>query len=170
MENKYYTPTIEEFCVGFEYEYKEKKVWKKDELDISGMTSGDCGADHYVENDIDFILDKLKSNDIRVKYLDREDIESFGFKFNEEKTKQESGYITYTKTVKKWNFTRVTHLHHRQGDSVYKSMVAIHEDGDNSFGIIYKFIDVYYPKIEIKNKTELKKYLNQTNLLEERYS
>lgn len=48
MENKYYTPTIEEFHVGFEYEYRNtvrdssgnqiKSMWKKETfgLDMPG--------------------------------------------------------------------------------------------------------------------------------------
>ena len=34
MENKYYTPSIEEFHVGFECEYKEinSEEWEEDEL------------------------------------------------------------------------------------------------------------------------------------------
>jgi len=70
MKNKYYTPTIEEFHVGFEYEYQDgvdkdnKDVWKK-----TICTKSDF---RY--------LSKTKIKDFRrVKYLDREDIESLGF-------------------------------------------------------------------------------------------
>jgi hypothetical protein len=59
MENKYYTPSIEEFYVGFECEVK----------DLSG-------------NFIPFIHNKESicfADIFRVKYLDKEDIESLGF-------------------------------------------------------------------------------------------
>lgn len=71
MEHKYYTPTIEEFHVGFEYEYKpilaglnnERGEWKK-------VT-------------FDFIpLSHIELEYTRVKHLDREDIESLGFILN----------------------------------------------------------------------------------------
>lgn len=78
MENKYYTPSPSEFSIGFEYEafilssngsYLEES-WLKIE------------ADRY---DIEVMFDDaFKKDDFsekyRVKYLDREDIESFGWK------------------------------------------------------------------------------------------
>jgi hypothetical protein len=62
MKNKYYTPEIEEFHVGFEYERNQydNNIWFK-----------------YVVERKD-VLDH-SDKDIRVKYLDREDIESLGF-------------------------------------------------------------------------------------------
>jgi hypothetical protein len=71
MENKYYTPEIEEFYIGFEYElletYGEEKLWAQ--LDI----------DHSDNFPIHLIEDQLNDELIRVKYLDSEDIESLGF-------------------------------------------------------------------------------------------
>jgi hypothetical protein len=67
---KYYTPEIEEFCIGFEYEredYGEEDVWKKEILDF------EYG---WLEISQNFHKDK------RVKYLDQEDIESLGFKLD----------------------------------------------------------------------------------------
>ena len=58
-ENKYYQPTIEEFHVGFEYEYgirsmykndihdteiKERLIWSKEKLDIDDFL-GDSVSD-----------------------------------------------------------------------------------------------------------------------------
>lgn len=71
MENKYYIPSIEEFCVGFEYEYAadtdgyDKVYWKSD------ITTGEDILGFEEDSDL---------NHIRVKYLDSEDIESCGFK------------------------------------------------------------------------------------------
>jgi len=67
MKNeKYYQPSIEEFHVGFEFEKREDGQWKK-----------------YGSFDFEFSLERtywgITSKNIRVKYLDREDIESFGF-------------------------------------------------------------------------------------------
>ena len=95
-DNKYYTPTIEEFHVGFEYEkfierYKvleepkqkgdewsytvkkveelwEPRVYKQDDfLWVSSYDGGD-----YEFNEID-------SKETKVKHLDKEDIESLGW-------------------------------------------------------------------------------------------
>lgn len=65
-EKKYYTPSIEEFHVGFEYEisydgetYQSKVVDDSDEL-------------HRIKTAIESLW-------VRVKHLDREDIESLGW-------------------------------------------------------------------------------------------
>jgi hypothetical protein len=85
MENKYYTPKIEEFHIGFEY---EAKVY---------------GKDYYIPlvfkpNDYETLFDKrilsisgqqvyeeprfYVPDTFRVKYLDREDIEKLGWKYS----------------------------------------------------------------------------------------
>ena len=67
--DKYYTPKIEEFHVGFELELKlhELKEWEK----------------HTFTNKetIDGLQPLIENNKIRVKYLDIEDIESLGWKY-----------------------------------------------------------------------------------------
>ena len=71
-ENKYYTPEISEFHVGFEYEYyneyhRPDGIWEK-----VGLNEFD---DWFVHN---FEIEKS-----RVKYLDKQDIEDLGFKEDE---------------------------------------------------------------------------------------
>ena len=83
MENKYYTPEIEEFHVGFEYEHLAKgylwflngggpkDTWMKETF------SGGAGQDGESEVcELDTLIDDKA---VRVKHLDREDIESLGF-------------------------------------------------------------------------------------------
>lgn len=68
-ENKYYTPSIEEFHVGFEYEVYDRlhNIWNK-------------------ENN--FFLQQGDFDDsIRVKYLDQEDIESLGWIIDDRNSK-----------------------------------------------------------------------------------
>lgn len=81
-ESRYYTPTIEEFHVGFEYE-----IW--DDMNdgdyqwfptIFGGIIGKLSALQY-SVDITVVNNILNQGGIRVKYLDREDIESLGFKY-----------------------------------------------------------------------------------------
>lgn len=72
MNDKYYTPEIEEFHVGFEFEISvlndnaTKHIW------IGQTFKGEETRTYFTE--------ELEKKDIRVKYLDREDIESLGFK------------------------------------------------------------------------------------------
>jgi hypothetical protein len=74
---KYYTPTIEEFHVGFEFEDKHSD-YSEDEKNWIGRL--------YVlraEYELDTVQDRIDDNRIRVKHLDREDIESLGWEANE---------------------------------------------------------------------------------------
>lgn len=72
MKEKYYTPTIEEFHIGFEYEFTDSPTntdWTKavvrDGAQIDDITRKYKGESVY---------------SLRAKYLDREDIESLGWK------------------------------------------------------------------------------------------
>lgn len=78
MENKYYTPELEEFCKGFEYEQLgPKNEWVKSIWDFHQFSEGR-------------FLSLLHTPAwVRVKYLDKEDIESFGFV----NTFDEKGYV-----------------------------------------------------------------------------
>lgn len=97
-QDKYYTPTIEEFHVGFEYEiidlssnnYQEdesKCKWDKKIIEESNFYSS------YKENSLfESVLSYLDKNRIRVKYLDKQDIESLGFKFLTKVKEKASAY------------------------------------------------------------------------------
>jgi len=63
---KYYTPIIEEFSIGFVYEMEEYGLNGYTILTLDEKTS------------LEFINDH--SDEIKVKYLDVEDLESLGFK------------------------------------------------------------------------------------------
>lgn len=67
QENKYYTPDISEFHIGFEYEWfdDETKKWVKE------PTPEEISLEDY----------QGQESWYRVKYLDREDIESLGFRY-----------------------------------------------------------------------------------------
>ena len=71
--DKYYTPEISEFFVGFEYEtsyLQDYDTWKKEILE-----EDDAGYFHSI-----YFGDAVPT-EFRVKYLSKEDIESLGFKF-----------------------------------------------------------------------------------------
>jgi len=65
--SKYHTPTIEEFHVGFEFEYERNGVWYED-ITNDLYECYDIWKDHEADR-----------HPVRVKYLDQEDIESLGF-------------------------------------------------------------------------------------------
>jgi hypothetical protein len=77
MKNKYYTPTIEEFHVGFEYEFYYKSEWHKHNLDGTPIV-------HHELDEFSDDLMKLAHAICRVKHLDQSDIESFGFSLRHE--------------------------------------------------------------------------------------
>ena len=73
MENKYYTPTIEEFRVGFIYEEASTMPYGLEFEEII------YGKDPNQDLALELINNLIKQKLVRVKYLDREDIESLGF-------------------------------------------------------------------------------------------
>ena len=73
MNEKYYTPEIEEFHVGFEYQIFED--W--DYYPIKSWHNQVYGKDGDNQEGIGYVSEPM--SDYRVKHLDREDIESFEF-------------------------------------------------------------------------------------------
>lgn len=74
MENKYYTPSIEEFFVGFEFEkYDDRKAHYLNE----GLTNWHKHIYDLKSIRLSQLPTHLYNNTIRVKYLDASDIEEF---------------------------------------------------------------------------------------------
>ena len=74
MENKYFTPDIEDLCIGYEYEQLINQVWTK-EVFAKGS---------YLPENIDllnWIHSCVLSKKIRVPYLTKEQIEAEGWEF-----------------------------------------------------------------------------------------
>lgn len=111
LDKKFYVPSIEEFFVGFEYEYYynpirykiiddkiqtwEKKVYKGD--DFAGLHKNvgeEWKYDVFAQINGLLYLEDL----VRVKYLDTSDIEELGFTVI--KTKENA-----FEAIKKFNFT-----------------------------------------------------------------
>ena len=99
MEGKYYTPDISEFYVGFEYEIKDFAFDKATEysrsveevernkfdiirhLEKSELSANTKRGVQYwnTRQDRDLIITESLPSICRVKYLDKDDIKSFGF-------------------------------------------------------------------------------------------
>ena len=134
-ENKYYTPEINEFYVGFEYEYKNHDgvnrdistpVWKKSAVkSINDLP--------YIERGLNTI------NNTRVKYLDKQDLIELGFK----EIGQEEYYLNGD--LNSWC---IEALYHQSIKSYYRI-------GDGETQRMF---------LEIKNKSELIKVLKMLGI------
>ena len=151
METKYYTPKIEEFHVGFEFEYLNlKNQWIK----------SDDFSDTFLNDDIDTVSEvgrHLDNSEIRVKLLDREDIESLGWG---NLATNAFGYTTYS-IFEKLSF----------GDVI--STLSTYIVDDTLTFLIRKTIELNKPSRTIdnntfcgtiKNKSELQKLMNQLGI------
>ena len=138
MQNKYYVPSIEEFRVGFEYEEKSSGLWTKQIYNESSPILNAQILDEYGCK-LDTIKDYIEQEQVRVKYLDTSDIESFGFSHigalwfeNIEKSYR----------IRKWKGNEV---------DIYKWL------GDEDSTLIFRG--------KIKNKSELKVLLKQLSII-----
>jgi hypothetical protein len=68
MDIRYYIPVIGDFCEGFEYE-----------VYIGERTCYSLETFHFNDSHMNLVRQKIASNEIRAKYLDKQDIESLGF-------------------------------------------------------------------------------------------
>lgn len=138
-DSKYYTPRIEEFHVGFEFEEEfHAPNWNKlikPPKDLYEWVHLKLDTSHSISR----ITSKIKKSKVRVKYLDQEDIESLGFKFM-----LDAGVEIWFEEQKE-----IYSLYLRNRGSV-KITKKIEEDF---------IISLFEGKI--KNKSELKKILKQ---------
>lgn len=152
LKSKYYTPTIDEFHVGFEYEElthkrnhsvgyidseKEDWAWKERVF----------GKNIVYNTDLNFEFKYQEWNDFytRIKYLDKSDIESLGFDY----------YKTHPGT---------TTMEFENGDY----MLTFDADFGDSWNCTIEFekdvsVLILFHGI-IKNKSELKRLLKQLRI------
>jgi hypothetical protein len=126
MKDKYYTPKLEEFHIGFEYEWRnsEDDSWKKENSPTEITAKG--------YND--------QIDGLRVKYLDKEDVESAGFR--EEKN---NIFKFKDKYKRKWQLNLLM---------PDRGRILLSNDCK------------YFMDIDIKNKSEFKVILKQLNINE----
>ena len=151
MENKYYTPSIEEFFVGFECEWQSKirqESWNKQICDVDLIN---IAYDSFEHSDIE----EPFNEQFRVKYLDSSDIEELGFNYKDKKL-----ISTNYSFLKELNKNEVCKI------DVYWQMQKIERE---NLVRIYKGNKYEFPYTEIfrgniKNKSEFKKVLNMLNI------
>jgi hypothetical protein len=141
---KYYTPDIEEFHVGFEYEMYDPYdgSWNP-----SKMTT---------KSNLEFYRDVIE--DIRVKYLDKEDIESLGWKYIKDSSlnKKRHQYYFYLD-----NFILIT-----LGGSIlikHSKSFSVPWGTEIHLQAIVDFADIRFYGTT-KNKSELKRLMKQLGI------
>lgn len=72
MSELYYKPELEEFYIGFEFQLIDKH-------NVTVNKVFGRNQDILYKRHLEQVIELLKTNRIRVKYLDNADIESFGF-------------------------------------------------------------------------------------------
>lgn len=77
MDNLYYTPEISEFYVGFEYDEFKWNIGEEGRF-VTEIYDGYLPLKEDVEG-TDGIEEYIKLNEVRVRYLDKSDIEELGF-------------------------------------------------------------------------------------------
>lgn len=178
MKDKYYTPKVEEFRVGFEYEIKD---WWTCGLDNNGFTErtlssgmlfeqrykspdeikrlqaiedakpdggvvGNVGCDY--RHEWERITTGIKDGTVRVKYLDKKDIESLGFELDQ-CTKDGCDFIKGgMMDNNEWRLT----FGGKNNPDNFLSIYDVNYNSDYSFNGI------------IKNKSELKELLTKINI------
>lgn len=138
MINKYYTPEIGEFHVGFQYQRNDGGVWYNNTSDAYDMMSVQTQLNKSNFNKGEYINYRKFNKRIRVKYLDREDIESLGFT----QSKSDINWYDY-KNNRYWLY--------REDNKDWRWIIS-DEQSEVSFAG------------NIKNKAELKVLLKQLNI------
>jgi len=97
MENsKYCTPTIEEIKVGFELQYHNFSI---DEAGVPELNYDRWDTITLKENNVKIFMEYGIKGGIRVKYLDREDIEECGWKYDTIRYEEIEKYIIHREEV-----------------------------------------------------------------------
>ena len=162
MESKFYTPKIEELCIGFECEIDQSEINKNFK-----WCEYTIGAD-YENITIARAISEVNRNGIRVKYLDSSDIESLGFK----KSNKNSwcGYKDYFlgNINPEYPYFLFATIHVPIRDDMYKILVHRYYSEDEPIDEDDNYREptcVYVGKI--KNKSELSQLLKRLNIINE---
>ena len=172
MENKYYTPQIQEFHVGFEYESFERPLtpsfafeseppeWtKRKVLDINNSEYKGRALYHVSINNR-YEENAEWNKNIRVKYLDKEDIKSFGCirefsTFSEVLKNPAEVYINEEKNIMLVHYPDIN-----------KITIATRDYAKNELTLKSNWDDRQVNLISIKNKNELQRLLKQLTIID----
>lgn len=141
MMEKYYDPEIEEFYVGFECEVNMPYI---------GYIPIRFGIDKIIHPELDQFkdeLDKIAHAIVRVKYLDKEDLEDIGFIIEEEEIKPYGHYLK----GKFKNNTELWYAKRQNNEKIYVSLKSKRYNGNI--------------RVRIKNKCDLVRIMKQSEML-----
>jgi len=141
--NKYYTPEIEEFHFGFEFE-SNYVLFGKDWTKVVLSEEHDWFYSSYVNDAV--------PTEFRVKYLDKEDIESLGWKFD--KISNEGQWKFFKDNICLYYRPKTHELGIFTIDPSKSDYMMKHIMDNKQIHILI-----------IKNKSELKKLMKQLNIL-----
>lgn len=98
MTKKYYTPTIEEFHIGFEFEKYDNRpaIYKENDFKPTNWHKHTYNLTSIRLSQLDT---HLYNKTLRVKYLDKEDIESLGFRRDMIKNTLVNNFIFYKDNI-----------------------------------------------------------------------
>ena len=179
MDSKYYTPTIDEFYPGFEYEHSCGSV-RFAMLDLSGKEKTVEGEPTKIwikhifsGNEFDIwkaafdFESALKNGQIRVKCLDEEDIISLGIELIDKKSS-----MVMDVPIEDYDIL------YKIADSMFMRYLSWYESKDGK-PEKHEFYKIYYKKKndiyfipdtryfgKIRNKSELEKLLRQLDIYE----
>lgn len=160
MENRYYTPELEEFHIGFEYELIPPIGYtiidfEKPNEEIETIWSKEYVKGVFLINDVDpfggslpAIANGIKNGKCRVRHLNSQDIQELGFEEIIDKNKWNFLYGTYRK-----DFSDDKSLTLRLEKDICTLAITDHYDYEGHNELSFK----------IKNKSELKKLLEKLN-------
>jgi len=147
MKDKYYIPTIEEFHIGFKFDYDNSREWVEDTIFDTTMSLRD-------------ISKSCRNKEVRVKYLNIEDIKSFGFIHSNKSLKglNERFYLEHRKRI----HPNVGHRYHDIYIQYYpdRNTIIIESKDIGSKPGLEKFFEG-----TIRNKSEFKILLTQLNII-----
>ena len=167
-DSKYYTPTIEEFHIGFEFESDYILFHNGNRL------KAESWAKIKLTEDMDWIWEAYRydavNTEFRVKHLDREDIESFGFGDDE----------LFSEHTGRFMFHKEDSITPRGKQNVglyfvpqtYWVMLFFYEASSGAYSVELKGKDStvnFYKNTafagQIKNKSELERVLRQVGVI-----
>lgn len=146
-ESKYYIPEIEEFCVGFEYEITSGYEWVKKSFCHEQFNT-------FLYQHLD---NAINQQYVRVKFLDREDIESLGWKWIDKKN---SGKNFYESTFENSTRGLMYFEHDWLNNKITIKSPNFIRDGSGRFDGFSVVID----RVVVKNKSELRKLMQMLQI------
>lgn len=164
MKEKYYTPKIEEFHIGFKFEVFELPFKVGASYADGKWVVGSLDTPrHFQAVNWTFLEKEIKERGvIRVKYLDREDIESFGFRFRKpiiinewDEEEKDKNCIGHLYEHKKLNILLAHYFISK------RITIATEDPVKNEFYAVYNKDNFSIGSLEIKNKSELKFILDR---------